>query len=719
MPKHYLWVIGEGIKTYRPGEIIVDRYQVQDDRILMDTQPEKTPQMPEEIPGKIEPYLRLFPYRLHIPQVFGIISVTEKKGTRKIWLLEAGPINSNSGSLMPKIATSWKHATAMRQLNWLWQIAQLWQPLNVQKVASSLLNSENLRVEGQLVRLLELQADQKSLTLQHLGRFWQKWASNAHPAVEKFLKQLFHQMIAGEVYNADQVIVQLDQALELLGRSQTRKINIATATDTGPNRSNNEDACYPPSKTAISYPPSYKTVAMVCDGIGGQEGGEEASELAIKVLCQRLHNIPEDGDPLTIITKLEESAYAANDAIYERNDNEQRQGRQRMGTTLVMALAHLHELYIAHVGDSRAYWITPTRCYQVTLDDDVATRQVRLGYSLYQDAVNQIASGALVQALGITASTSLHPTVQRFPIDEDSIFLICSDGLSDRNRVEEYWQTEILPLLEGKTNLATVRDRLIEIANTINGHDNVTVALVYYQVTDKGQITELSVPPVKVQHLKVEKSRKNSEFNSSDNQFFDNKPKNFPYDSEYKSGWFYLSGILILLVLGGILAYFLSPLVKGLTEQKKITQPLDVSSPKNNTFAGNTKNPSQQTNSIFSPSLSLDIGSFILISHGGHDRESLHEPIELLNNTTNKTVKGTVGDGSILQVTRKLNQSEENWLELQVCATETPSNIDLEFSNFLLQPKDKGWIQQAKIESSSDVIILEKNSEKLDGCVED
>ncbi|NEP85989.1 MAG: SpoIIE family protein phosphatase [Okeania sp. SIO2C2] len=715
MPKHYLWVIGEGIKTYRSGEIIVDRYQVQDDQILLDTQPEKTPQMPEEIPGEIEPYLRLFPYRLHIPQVYGILSVTEKKRTREIWLLEGGPINSNSGSLMPKIATSWKDATPMRQLNWLWQIAQLWQPLNVQKVASSLLNSENLRVEGQLVRLLELQADQKSLTLQHLGRFWQKWASNAHPAVEKFLKQLFHQMIAGEVYNADQLIVQLDQALELLGRSQIRKINIATATDTGPNRSNNEDACYPPSKTAISYPPSYKTVAMVCDGIGGQEGGEEASELAIKVLCQRLHNnIPEQGDALTITTKLEESAYAANDAIYERNDNEQRQGRQRMGTTLVMALAHLHELYIAHVGDSRAYWITPTRCYQVTLDDDVATRQVRLGYSLYQDAVNQIASGALVQALGITASTSLHPTVQRFPIDEDSIFLICSDGLSDRNRVEEYWQTEILPLLEGKTNLATVRDRLIEIANATNGHDNVTVALVYYQVTDKGQITELSVPPVKVQHLKVEKSRKNSEFNSSDNQFFDNKPKNFPYDSEYKSGWFYLSGILILLVLGGILAYFLSPLAK------ELTPPWPVKSPNSSTVAANTEKPSQQPNPTSSPSLSLDIGSLILINHSDRSQEKSQEPIELLNNRTNKKVKGIVSNGSILEVTRKLNQPEETWLELQVvCSTETPSNIDPEFSNVLLQPKDKGWIEQAKIESSSDVIILEKNSEKLDGCVED
>ena len=62
MPRHYLWAIGEGLQTYRPGDIIADRYQVQYGKILLDTKPGKTPEMPEEIPGVIEPYLKLFPY---------------------------------------------------------------------------------------------------------------------------------------------------------------------------------------------------------------------------------------------------------------------------------------------------------------------------------------------------------------------------------------------------------------------------------------------------------------------------------------------------------------------------------------------------------------------------------------------------------------------------------------------------------------------------------
>ena len=679
MPKHYLWAIGEGLETYRPGDIIADRYQVQYGKILLDTKPRKMPEMPEEIPGVIEPYLKLFPYRLHIPQVFGQVSVAGKKGTKTIWLLEGGPINGEGISLVPEITTLWKDATAMRQLNWLWQMARLWQPLNVQEVGLSLLNSENLRVEGQLVRLVELQPDKKNLTLQDLGRLWQKWVSSANPVIRKFLKQLSYQMIVGEVKNSDLLITQLDKALEVLGRSQVRSVHITTATDTGPSRFHNEDACYPPSKTVISCPPSSKTVAIVCDGIGGQDSGEEASQLAIKVLSQQLQNIPENEDPLTMTTKLEEFACVANDAICDHNDNDERRGRKRMGTTLVMALAHLHQLYITHIGDSRAYWITPSRCYQVTVDDDIASRQVRLGYSLYYDAIRQATSGALVQALGINNSINLHPTVQRFPIDEDSIFLICSDGLSDKDRVEESWQTEILPLLDGKIDLVTVRDRLIEIANTKNGHDNVTVALVYYHVKYKGQMTEISLPPIDVKTSNLQKLFVNFFSNS---QFIENKSKTSMYDLEYRSWWFYVLGILILLGLGGILVYFLSPIVNKLVD-KFIEPPSSL-----------PRTPG------FSPILSLDVGSFILIS-GSND--TLNESIELLTNTRDNTVKGRVANGTILKVIRKLSRPEEIWLELEVCSTKKILTTDQGFIHYL-QPKDIGWIQQVKIGNSLDII---------------
>jgi protein phosphatase len=175
-----------------------------------------------------------------------------------------------------------------------------------------------------------------------------------------------------------------------------------------------------------------------------------------------------------------------------------------MGTTLVIALARAYEMYIAHVGDSRAYLITRTGCHQVTLDDDVAAREVRLGYALYREALQQSASGSLVQALGTSSSASLHPTVQRFAIDEDCVFLLCSDGLSDYDRVEQSWE-EILPIIDGKVDVATASQRLVEIGNTQNGHDNVTVALVHCQVKFSEPESKLS-PSIVATSLSISES---------------------------------------------------------------------------------------------------------------------------------------------------------------------------------------------------------------------
>jgi protein phosphatase len=389
--------------------------------------------------------------------------------------------------LSSELTTAWGDATSMRQLNWLWQIAHLWQPLASEGVASSLLDSDVLRVEGSLVRLLELRFDaDTSPELPELGKFWQQLIGNAKPAITEFIDRLSLSLIDGEIHSSEQLITVLDRGLAGLGRSQTPTIKIITKTDTGPSRQRNEDACSPPSGTLISKPPQPTALAIVCDGIGGHDGGNVASNLAIETIqqqVQQLTKVPYDHiDPSLLLNDLEKAVAMANDKISQRNDTENRQGRQRMGTTLVMALPVAHEMYITHVGDSRAYWITRQGCYQVTLDDDVASREVRLGYAIYREAIQQSAAGSLVQALGMGPSSSLHPTSGRFMLDEDAVFLLTSDGLSDFDRVEEYWETEILPLLLGETNITNVAERLVEIANTKNGHDNVTVALVHYQV---------------------------------------------------------------------------------------------------------------------------------------------------------------------------------------------------------------------------------------------
>jgi len=67
-------------------------------------------------------------------------------------------------------------------------------------------------------------------------------------------------------------------------------------TDTGPSRQRNEDACYPPSGTSITKPSAQEALAIVCDGIGGHEGGNVASNLAIETIQQQVQKMPLD-DP--------------------------------------------------------------------------------------------------------------------------------------------------------------------------------------------------------------------------------------------------------------------------------------------------------------------------------------------------------------------------------------------------------------------------------------
>jgi protein phosphatase len=156
-----------------------------------------------------------------------------------------------------------------------------------------------------------------------------------------------------------------------------------------------------------------------------------------------------------------------------------------MGTTTVITMAIAHEIYLAHVGDSRIYWITENSCHQVTLDDDLATRQVRLGHSFYRKVITNPRTGCLLQALGMNYSSSLKVHIRRFILDENSLFLLCSDGLSDYDRVEQYWQSEILPIIKEEINIEEAVKKILDIGINKNGHDNVTIALLHCQLEEK------------------------------------------------------------------------------------------------------------------------------------------------------------------------------------------------------------------------------------------
>ncbi len=125
-----------------------------------------------------------------------------------------------------------------------------------ENVASSLLNLQLLRVEGSLMRLLQLQSDQAPPTLSQLGQLWLQLVASTRPSIAEFVEQLCHSLIKGEIQSAEKLVAVLDQALAEVGRSGQEfgsgepsllhTLIIAIHTDKGPSRERNEDACYPP-----------------------------------------------------------------------------------------------------------------------------------------------------------------------------------------------------------------------------------------------------------------------------------------------------------------------------------------------------------------------------------------------------------------------------------------------------------------------------------------
>jgi protein phosphatase len=491
--KRYLWSVGDWIKVYQVGEFLEERYLLKYPQILLDTKPGNLPNSPDDLPGDILPYLKLFPYSIHIPQIYSYFPSPDDQINLEVWLLDYGSLPLNeAGDLLygeeflPKLTDLWPSASPLRQLHWLWQMARLWQPLATKGVVSSLLDPSLLRINGYTLKILELRKDPIQVpTFKQLGKIWSQWLDGANPNVAEFIKSLCQGLEQGKIKKYDQLIQLLDQGLQQCGQYYQRDYQIFTATDTGPTRDHNEDARYPVTETHLEAKEAQEALVIVCDGIGGQEGGEIASQLAIDTLVEQLSKViltasPKKGNHH--VQAIDQAIRETNNRISQRNDRENRQERQRMGTTLVMGVTHHHEIYLAHVGDSRIYWITPESCHQITTDDDLASREVRLGYLLHRDATQYPNAGALIQALGMSDATALHPNVQRWILDEDCLFLLCSDGLSDYDRVDQYWRTEITLLLRGETSIEALGQKLIELSNEKNGHDNVTIGLIYCQV---------------------------------------------------------------------------------------------------------------------------------------------------------------------------------------------------------------------------------------------
>jgi len=153
-----------------------------------------------------------------------------------------------------------------------------------------------------------------------------------------------------------------------------------------------------------------------------------------------------------------------------------------MGTTLVMLLVQDTEVAIAHVGDSRLYRYTRKRgLEQITIDHEVGQREIQRGVDP-DIAYARPDAYQLTQALGPRDEHFIKPDVQYLELNEDTLLLLCSDGLTDNDLLENHWQSHIEPLISSQANLDQGVRQLIDLANQCNGHDNITAIAVRAKV---------------------------------------------------------------------------------------------------------------------------------------------------------------------------------------------------------------------------------------------
>jgi protein phosphatase len=252
-------------------------------------------------------------------------------------------------------------------------------------------------------------------------------------------------------------------------------------TDVGLERKYNEDFFVIDNRvTHISDPDGVRAYSrglyILCDGMGGHAQGEVASRMAAETLATYFTEHWQDELPSS--SELDEAIRWTNQTIYALNESQTRLGNGRMGTTLILAMLQDTQFRFAHVGDSRLYRYTHHRgLEQLTTDHEVGQRAIERGVAP-EIAYALPSAYQLTQAIGPRASQALKPDVQSVMLTEDSLFLLCSDGMTDRNLLELHQENYVKPLLDFYNSLEEGVSRLIDLANAENGHDNITVLAI-------------------------------------------------------------------------------------------------------------------------------------------------------------------------------------------------------------------------------------------------
>ncbi len=213
----------------------------------------------------------------------------------------------------------------------------------------------------------------------------------------------------------------------------------------------------------------YGLLLLVCDGMGGANGGAIASKLAVNTIVERIEEHPTYDTPRELLHDVIEYA---NLVVYQRSVSDPQ--LSGMGTTIVAMLLSEQKATVAHVGDSRLYQIRDKRRIFRTFDHSMVFELVRRGSITEEEARLSAGSNVILQALGTKPTVDNIEITDDIPYKKGDRFLLCSDGVC--GAVPE---SKVLELSVFDRSVETTVNKMIQTINDIGladggGHDNLT-----------------------------------------------------------------------------------------------------------------------------------------------------------------------------------------------------------------------------------------------------
>ncbi|MGI6065591.1 MAG: Stp1/IreP family PP2C-type Ser/Thr phosphatase [Bacillota bacterium] len=211
-----------------------------------------------------------------------------------------------------------------------------------------------------------------------------------------------------------------------------------------------------------------RQIFIVADGMGGCAAGEVASAVAVETVSQVVLNNPGES-PGEI---LRNAVYQANNRIYEiARENPQYAG---MGTTITVSWIVEDLIYLAHVGDSRAYLIRNGEITSLTKDHSLVGELMREGGLTEEQAMTHPQKNILTRALGCNPLVEVD--VAEVSFHKGDYLLLCTDGMSNLVNSED-----IVRIINSSDNIKESVRQLLNLALERGGYDNITAILVANQ----------------------------------------------------------------------------------------------------------------------------------------------------------------------------------------------------------------------------------------------